>query len=250
MTDCSPYAHAPTDPSDGPCPLGCGRPRCRGTNGSGGRCRKGPLEGTTVCPTHGASAPQVKAAAKRRVQYAHAERVARAFGYPVEVDAFQSLLNELYELTGEIAWLGEIVADLDQKDIVWGKTRDKEGGDDRGTTYESGVNVWVKLWHERRDRRVVVARECIKSGIDERRMELAERYGDGLASVVRTILSALYAALVAALGEDVAARAAVEAMWGASVSEIVTREFRRMAGDPAGLSGAAGAVSGVSGEAS
>jgi hypothetical protein len=85
---------------------------------------------------------------------------------------------------------------------------------------------------------VVVARECIRSGIDERRIALAEQYGDGLASVVRSILRALYEALVEVLGEHAAARASVEAMWGSAVAEIVTREFRRMAelAGPAGAS--------------
>lgn len=43
--------------------------RCTGhaSDGSGRPCKRHPANGTTVCPSHGASAPQVRAAAQMRI---------------------------------------------------------------------------------------------------------------------------------------------------------------------------------------
>lgn len=42
-------------------------PRCRAHNQAGARCGLAPIHGGTVCQVHGGRAPQVKAAAARRV---------------------------------------------------------------------------------------------------------------------------------------------------------------------------------------
>ncbi|PTU55376.1 hypothetical protein DBB34_14565 [Sphaerisporangium cinnabarinum] len=49
------------------------RPLCRGTNRRGGPCQKPPIPGGTVCPAHGGKAPQVRAAAERRLALQQAE---------------------------------------------------------------------------------------------------------------------------------------------------------------------------------
>lgn len=49
-------------------------PRCTAHTSAGNRCKKRPIVGGTVCPTHGGSAPQVRAAAEQRVVIAAAER--------------------------------------------------------------------------------------------------------------------------------------------------------------------------------
>jgi hypothetical protein len=66
-------------------------------------------------------------------------------------------------------------------------------------------------------------------GLEERQLELAERYGDALAGVVRAILSSLFGALLEALDGHAGARSVVESMWSGAVAEIVPRELRRMA---------------------
>jgi len=55
-----------------------GKPRCTAVaKTSGVRCKRPPIKGGTVCPKHGGSAPQVKAAAVRRQVDAAAEALTR-----------------------------------------------------------------------------------------------------------------------------------------------------------------------------
>lgn len=42
-------------------------PRCRAHNRAGAQCGLAPIHGATVCQVHGGRAPQVKAAAARRI---------------------------------------------------------------------------------------------------------------------------------------------------------------------------------------
>lgn len=218
-TDCTAATHSPAEPSKGPCPT-CDRPRCNGTTSAGGRCRKQPLKGATVCRTHGGSAPQVRAAAEQRLLERQALVAAEAFGLPREVDPHTALLEELHRCAGAVQWLGAIVADLDRKDVVWGKTREVRGtaaedGADNGVTYAAQTNAFVRLWQEERDRLAKVAKTCVDVGIEERRVRLAESAGQQLAAVIRSVLDQL----------ELSDEQRVLAL------RVVPDELRRLAGD-------------------
>lgn len=194
-TDCTTQTHGPAEPGKGPCPT-CDRPRCNGTASAGGRCRKQPLKGATVCRTHGGSAPQVKAAAEQRLLERQALVAAEAFGLPREVDPHTALLEELHRTAGAVQWLGAIVADLQQSEIAWGRVKETRGtelekGADKGTTYAAQTNAFVRLWQEERDRLAKVAKTCVDVGIEERRVRLAESAGQQLAAVIRAVLDRL-----------------------------------------------------------
>lgn len=208
----------------------CGKPhgKCVGHNRAGNPCGNGPLAGQRVCGIHGGKSPQALEAADRRLVEREAVRALEAFGVPIVIDYQSALLEELHRTAGAVAWLGAIVADLDQDDISWGKTRTKDAGDDRGTTFEAGKNVWVGLWQVERKHLVEVARECGKAKIDERRIELAEGQGRLLAGVIQRILTSVFESLVLVLGPHEAARVAVEAAWGSWVGSIVPAELRAL----------------------
>jgi hypothetical protein len=194
-TDCTTQTHAPAPPGKGDCPT-CDRPRCNGTATAGGRCRKQPIKGATVCRTHGGSAVQVKDAAERRLLERQALIAAEAFGLPREVDPHSALLEELHRCAGAVQWLGAIVADLQRDEIGWGKVKETHGtqlekGTDNGTTKAAQVNVFVRLWQEERDRLAKVAKTCVDVGIEERRVRLAESAGQQLAAVIRAVLDRL-----------------------------------------------------------
>lgn len=159
--------------------------------GSGRRCKRPAIVGGTVCAMHGGSAPQVRAAADQRLLDRQALLAAEAFGLPREVDPHTALLEELHRTAGAVQWLGAIVADLDQGSIVWGRVRDKVGGEDHGTTSEARPNAFVSLWQVERKHLVEVSRACISAGIEERRVRLAEQAGQQLAAVVRAVLDRL-----------------------------------------------------------
>lgn len=175
---------------------------------------------------HGGKSPGAREKAAANMERANAEQAVRRLNLTVvDIDPREALLDELRRCYAVVRFLDAQVAAEDLDDVVWGRTREKVGGDDRGTTHEAGLSVWVRWWQDERDRLVVVSRECVKANIDERRMELAERYGDGLASVVRAILGRLELSE----GQRVL------------VATVVPEELRRMAE----LTGPAGASPGV-----
>ena len=183
---------APAPGADGPCPR-CDQvhPKCTAHRRDGNPCTKPKVPGATVCRYHGGGAPQVQQAALQRLQQEGAYVAVRTLGLPIVIDPTEALLEELHRCAGAIAWHGAQVAALQTEDVYWGLTREKTGGDDAGTTHEAGLNVAVKAWQAERDRLVVVARECLKAGIEERRIQLAETQGAMLAGVVRAILNRL-----------------------------------------------------------
>ena len=154
--------------------------KCSGHTGAGRQCRKRPINGATVCRTHGGSAPQVIAAAQRRLEERKAVLAAETFGLPREVDPHTALLEELHRTAGAVEWLGAVVADLKRNSLTWGKTRSKTGGEDHGTTYEARPNAYY-----------AVAKTCVDVGIEERRVRVAEESGRLLAGVVRAVLDRL-----------------------------------------------------------
>jgi hypothetical protein len=182
-----------------PIPYDC--PRCGHTHPGGCRghrsgapdqpCLNRPIKGGSVCASHGGRSPQVRAAADRRLAEREALLALETFGLPRAVSPQDALLEEVHRTAGAVEWLGAVVAGLERDEVTWGMTRVKDGGDDRGTTHEAGVNVWVKLWNEQRAHLVKVCSAAIAAGIEERRVRLAESQGQLLASVVSAILGDL-----------------------------------------------------------
>lgn len=191
-----------------------------------------------VCRKHGGKAPQSLAAVERRRQERRALLAAETFGLPVERDPHTALLEELYRTVGAVEWLGAVVSDLDRSEVTWGKTEtlDKQASDFPGTDtkHAASVNVWVELWQRERKHLVAVSKACIDAGIEERRVRLAESQGVMLATVIRSVVGALYEALVAAIGEHAASHAMIERLWPEWVSTIVPGVLRSVAVDGPG----------------
>lgn len=161
---------------------------------SGKRCKKAKAHGTDVCATHGAGAPQVKAAGQRRREEAAARAAVETYGLPVEIDPHDALLQEVHRTAGHVAWLGNIVRDLERDDLVWGTTELAErSGSEWGTAHieKSGPNVWLDLYQRERAHLVKVAKTAIDAGIDERRVQLAEQQGQLIVQVIRATLADL-----------------------------------------------------------
>lgn len=211
----------------------CGEPhvRCAGHRKTDGRpCQQPPMRDQAVCRKHGGKAPQNLAAAARRREQRVAVLAVESFGLPRVVDPHTALLEELHRTAGAVQWLGAVVADIDQGALVWGKVKETKGtqlekGTDNGVTHAAGPNAFVELWQRERKHLVLVAKECLAAGIEERRVRLAESAGQQLASVVRAVLDRLELS-------DVQRSLALV---------VVPEEFRRVA-EAAGELGAGGAA--------
>lgn len=232
----------PKQPSATPAPHASeGHPsRCTAKTRSGAQCRSYAIQGATVCRMHGGNAPQVKAAAKRKLERQAAEVKVARLGLPRAIDAHAALLEELHRTAGLVAWLGQQVSALERDELTWGTVRQTHGahqdeGEQSKVVKQAGVHVLVKLWQEERGNLVKVARACIDVGIEERRVRLEEAAGQQLASVVRAVLDRMLAAVLAAVLEVLpddevrqVFRRAFEAAWAQSALVIVPEEFRRL----------------------
>jgi hypothetical protein len=184
-----------------------GQPSCTGHRRDGEPCPTPPITGADKCRMHvGRKAAPVIAEGRLAAAMA-------IYGLPIETTPADALLAEVHRTAGHVAWLQQRVADLEEHELVWGRTKDKWGGEDRGTTEEAKPHVLLQLYQEERKHLVRVSAEAIRCGIEERRVKLAESQGALVAGVIRAILG------------DLGLTAEQQAM----VSEVVPRRLRELA---------------------
>lgn len=168
--------------------------RCKATARSGEQCRRPSMKGGTVCASHGGKSPQVKAAAARRLAEQEAAKAVRLFAAPVDIDPARALVELVQWTAGEVAYWREQVralADGNPEALTWGITREKQGGEDHGTTLEAKPNVAYLMLTDAQDRLAKYATAALKAGVEERRVKLAEDQGALVAQVIRSILDQL-----------------------------------------------------------
>lgn len=208
----------------------CGQPhvRCSAHTKAGNPCGQPRMSGQMVCRKHGGKAPQNLAAAERRLAEREAMKALESFDLDLirEVNPLDALLGELYRTSAFVGWLDVLVAEIKKDDIFWGKTREKEGGDDAGVTHEAGTSAVVQLWERQRKHLKDVAKTCLDVGLDARRVALAERDGRLLASVVQAGFAQMQAQLLELLGSNVKAVAVVQESWQQLVAAIMPPLFR------------------------
>lgn len=168
--------------------------KCTAHRSNGEPCNNWAIKGAEVCRNHGGSAPRVKAAAARRTAEAKAAKAAALFAAPVDVDPAQALIDLVHWTAGECEYWREQVrelADTDPAALTWGKTREKTGGDDYGTTLEAKPNVAYVMLTDAQERLAKFATAALKAGVDERRVRIAESQGAMVADVIKRILERL-----------------------------------------------------------
>jgi hypothetical protein len=201
-----------------------GKRRCWGrSKKTGNQCGSIAMAGQKICRHHGGGAPQNLKAAAQRITEGKAAALVATYGLKVETTATEALLDEVQWTAGHVAWLRERVQEIEsaalveatdrEHPLVWGVTREKSGGEDRGTTEEAAPNVWLKLYQQERAHLVKVCSEAIRAGIEERRVRLAESQGALVAEAIRKILG------------DLRLTAEQQAL----VSQVVPRHLRALA---------------------
>lgn len=187
----------------------------------GKRCVCWAMKDQHFCGVHGGKSRFSLAAVERRRAEGKVQKLVQTYGLKVETTATDALLDEVQWTAGHVAWLRERVQEIEEyssnsdseNPLVWGITRRKEGGEDRGTTEEAAPNVWIKLYQQERVHLVRVCSEAIRAGIEERRVKLAEAQGALVVKAINAILNEL----------DLSAEQA------AKVSDVVPRHLRALA---------------------
>lgn len=165
--------------------------RCRAKKTNGQPCGNWAMNGTTVCSSHGGKAPQVRAAAERRLREAGAEAAVVTFGLPRDIDPGRALLEEVQRTAGHVAWLGAVVAGLEQGDLVWGLAEEVERPDGSESRHKAGISVWVELYQRERRHLAQVSKAAIDAGVSERLVSVFEQAGAALVSVLEGVLDEL-----------------------------------------------------------
>ncbi len=167
-------------------------PTCGAKTRNGGTCQKPPLAGATRCRLHGGDSPRAKAAAADRIAEATATRELARLGVTRrDIHPAEALIELVQFTAGEVDYWRRRVADLNDKELTWGTTRIKDGGDDRGTTQEAKPNIAYVMLQQASDRLASYAAAALKAGVDERRVRLAETQGQLVATAIRNILDQL-----------------------------------------------------------
>jgi len=220
------------------------------------------MDGQRVCRLHGGKSPQAQAAAGRRITEQQARRALESFGAPAEGvgDPGQVLVDLIEVSAGLMDFYREQVRDLDPGALVWGVTKTKAtaagsmlltfghtgseddedseiGLTDFGSApsneveSKAAVSMWLQLFDAERDRLANLAVAALKAGVQERQIQLAEKQGQAVGTVIRQILDALLAvvmALVARLAPADGWQAVFTAEWGRAVSEVVPQHIRTL----------------------
>jgi hypothetical protein len=129
------------------------------------------------------------------ISEAQARKAVVTYGLPRDISPTDALLEEVRYTAGHVAWLREKVAELEERDLVWGVTEKskKKATEFPGTdvTKAAKPNVWLQLYQSERKHLVDVTKAAISAGIEERRVKLAEAQGALLNGVIKRILARL-----------------------------------------------------------
>lgn len=159
-------------------------PQCTATSKrSQERCKRAPVPGSTVCPVHGGSAPQVRRAAEQRL-------AVRA----VEADAAAALAAEGVALDGDpYALLEALAAETLVLKSGWAARVAALGPNVR---YESAagseqIRAEVVMYERFIGKATKLLEILVRLGLDERRVEVQERLADQFSRVINGVLGDL-----------------------------------------------------------
>lgn len=165
---------------------------------TGVQCARYAIEGGTTCRVHGSGSKTAKAAAKRRIAEAkataEAEKAVTLLGLPRDINPTDALLEEIRWTAGHVEWARKQVQALDAEGLTWGLDSQKETrGEKFETTYtEKGqLSVWYGLYMREREHLAKVCALALRSGVEERRVRVAEAYADQVCGLIDRLLVAL-----------------------------------------------------------
>lgn len=152
--------------------------QCSAHTSAGNQCRRQAVRGATVCYVHGGAAPQVKAAAARRL----AEREAAESLADVVVLPISNPLEALAEVAEEARAFQQHVANEVAK-LAELTGHSAMGGEQ--------IRAMVALYERMLDRTAKLLADWVRLGFDERMVALHERQADLVDRFVTAVLDDL-----------------------------------------------------------
>lgn len=175
--------------------------RCGAKTRSGGYCANFPLPGTNRCKLHGGASPQAQKKAAERLARQQTERRAARSNKTLglrgdeNLDPSQILLGEIAWTHAHVEWLREKVQELEPENLVWSAAQHEHGDMPLGSvdviTEKAGPSIWYELYLRERKHLADVTARAIQAGIEQRRVQLAERQGELVALALQRILGSL-----------------------------------------------------------
>ena len=159
--------------------------KCKATaKGTGQRCQAWAMAGAEVCRVHGGRAPQVKAAAKRRLAEQEAARLAAKVLDDPNAAPIVDVVTELQALAGRVRNAVDVIGARvntlhEQEHLRYTDAKFAE-------QLRAEATIWAGLLKQFQSLLVDMAR----LGIEERRVVLSEQQGALLALAVRRVLEA------------------------------------------------------------
>ena len=146
------------------------------------RCRLRPIPGGTVCKWHGGGAPQVKAAAQRRLAAQEITKNAEAVLAHDGVEAIEDPLKELGRLASAAkAFMLQLGARVNALEDI-------ETFDEKRVPQ---IRVAVDLYGQAMDRTAKMLDMLVKHGYTERQVAIAEQEALLVSGIIRRVLSAI-----------------------------------------------------------
>lgn len=170
------------------------RTQCVGTSRrTGEQCGAFAIPGGTVCQWHGGRAPQVKAAAARRLAIAEAREQAARWGGRVDIDPAQALLELVSAKAAEVAYWERRIDELNEDDLTWGVTKIEDGIDRDQTTHietrEARKDLALDLLHVAQRDLANFAAAALRAGVDQALVKVAQSQAVQIVEILRAALN-------------------------------------------------------------
>lgn len=166
--------------------------RCTAHNNRGERCKRAAIRGGLVCGTHGGQAPQVKAAAQRRLAEQKIVHELTSLGVALDIPPDEALLESVAEAAGNVAALRNRLEAIAPEAVlaalknpgapVW---TDIIRTDTKG---EQEIHAAVKLYNEERDRLARFSKLAVEAGLAERMVKVAEQQAETFLRVLIALI--------------------------------------------------------------
>ena len=159
---------------------------------SGQRCKRPAIKGGTVCFVHGGGSPIVKAKIARDRLEAEARQAVELWGGKRDIHPAAALLELVQRKAMEVEYWRHRVHEVQQEDeaaLTWGRTKEKLGGEDHGTTREAKPHIALTLLHKAEADLANYCSAALKAGVDEAMVRIAQTTAGQFQQVINRALA-------------------------------------------------------------